>query len=181
MKRKSIIAAGFLLITLAGFMAANALTVGQELSNVNIKDASNNPSSIPDFGSKILTVIYCDTDTADIADPISDALKAKDFPRTKSVGCGIANLKDSFEPNWIIRAIIKRKIAKYHETILTDVDNTVAKSWGLGNCNDKSVFIILGKDKKIKYTKTFDKKNKPAQSDIDQAVNVLAGLVNSSK
>lgn len=181
MKRKPIIAAGSLLIILAGFLAANALSVGQELSNVNIRDANNQPATIPEFGSKIITIIYCDTDTSDLADPMSDALKAKGFPRTKSVGTGIANLKDSPVPNWVIRKIVQRKIEKYHEVILTDLDNTVAKSWGLGDCNNKSVFIILGKDKKIKYTKTFDKNNKPTQSDIDQVVNVVSGLVASFK
>lgn len=181
MKRKSIIVTGSLLITLAGFIAANALSVGQELSNVNIRDANNQPSAIPDFGSKILTLIYCDTDTSDIADPMSDALKAKDFPKTKSVGIGIANLKDSPVPNWVIRQIIKRKIAKYDAAILTDLDLSLPKSWGLGDCNNKSVFIILGKDKKIKYTKIFDKNNKPTQGDIDQVVNVVSGLVANFK
>lgn len=181
MKRNFLIAAGFFIIALAGFTAANALSAGQEIANVNIKDANNQPSSIPEFGSKIITIIYCDTDTSDIADPMSDALKAQNHPRSKTVGTGIANLKDSPVPNWVIRKIVQRKIEKYHETILTDEDNTVARTWGLGDCNNKSVFIILGKDKKVKYIKTFDKNNKPSQADIDAAVNVMAGLVASFK
>ena len=181
MKRKSIILTCSLLITLAGFTAANALSAGQEIANVNIKDANNNPSSIPEFGSKILTIIYCDTDTSDLADPMSDALKAKNYPRTKSIGTGIANLKDSPVPNWVIRKIVQRKIEKYNETILTDVDNTVARSWGLGDCNNKSVFIILGKDKKVKYIKTFDKYNKPTQADCDYVVRLVGDLVASFK
>jgi len=177
MKRNFIVVMGSVLITLAGFIAVNALSVNQVASNLNIRDANDQPATIPDFGSKVLTIIYGDSDASDISDPISDALKAKNFPESKNRGIGIANLKDSPAPNWLIRKIVQSKIKKYQATILTDVDLTVANSWGLGNCNNKSVFIILGKDKKVKYLKYFDKKNLPTQGDIDFVVNLVQGLL----
>lgn len=177
MKRNLIALTGSLLITLFGFIAVNALSVGQVVSNLNIKDANDQPATIPDFGSKVLTIVYGDSDASDYSDPISDALKAKNFPESKNRGIGIANLKDSPVPNWLIRKIVQSKIKKYQATILTDVDLTVANSWGLGSCNNKSVFIILGKDKKIKYIKYFDKKNRPNQGDIDTVVNLVDSLV----
>ena len=177
MKRNLIVLTGSLLITLAGFIAVNALSVGQDVANLNIRDANDQPASIPDFGAKVLTVVYGDSDASDFSDPVSDALKAKNFPESKNRGIGIANLKDSPAPNWIIRKIVKRKIEKYNATILTDVDLTTARSWGLGDCNNKSVFIVIGKDKKIKYIKYFTKNNLPTQGDIDQVVNLVSGLV----
>jgi predicted transcriptional regulator len=177
MKRNFIVFSGSLLITLAGFIAVNALSVNQDAPNLNIRDANDQPASIPDFGSKILTVVYGDSDASDISDPISDALKAKNFPKSKNIGIGIANLKDSPAPNWLIRKIVRRKIEKYQATILTDVDLTVARTWGLGDCNNKSVFIIIGKDKKVKFIKYFDKYHPPVQSDIDYIVNLVDGLV----
>ncbi len=176
MKRKSIILISSIILTLAGFIAAYAVSVGQELQNVNIRDAYDKPATIPDFGSKVLTLIYCDTDASDISDPISDALKARNYPKSTNLGIGIADLKNSPVPNWVIRQIIKRKIAKYDATILTDVDLTVAKAWGLGDCNNKSNVIILGKDKKVKYAKTFDKNNKPTQNDIDTVVKLVDSI-----
>lgn len=177
MKRNLIVVLGSVLITLAGFIAVNALSVGQEVANVNIKDANNNPATIPDFGSKVLTIVYGDKEAADFSDPISDALKAKNFPESKQRGIGIANLKDSFAPDSVIRMMVRRKIEKYKVTVLTDVDNTFPNSWQIGNCNNRSVFIIVGKDKKIKYIKAFDKNNKPNQADIDYVVSLVSSLI----
>jgi len=177
MKRNIIAVLGSLMIILFGFTAAQALYVGQATSNLNIRDANDQPATIPSFGTKVLTIVYGDSDASDISDPISDALKAKKFPESKNIGIGIANLKDSPAPNWLIRKIVKSKIEKYQATILTDVDLTVANSWGLGDCNNKSVFIVLGKDKKVKYIKYFDKYHKPTQDDINTVVALVEGLV----
>ncbi len=176
MKRNLIVVLGSLFITLAGFIAVNALSVGQDVSNVNIKDANNQPATIPDFGSKVITIVYGDKEAADFSDPISDALKAKNFPESKQRGIGIANLKDSFAPDSVIRLMVRRKIEKYKVTVLTDVDRTFPNSWGIGDCNNKSVFIVVGKDKKIKYFKAFDKNHKPNQADIDAIVGLVSSL-----
>ena len=177
MKRNLIVVMGSVLITLAGFVAVNALSIGQEVTNVNIKDANNQPASIPDFGSKVLTIVYGDKEAADFSDPISDALKAKKFPDSKQRGIGIANLKDSFAPDSVIRFMVRKKIEKYQVTVLTDVDLTFPRTWGIGDCNNKSVFIVVGKDKKIKYFKGFSKNNKPNQADIDAIVSLVSNLV----
>jgi len=177
MKRNIIALLGAVFITLAGFVAVQALSAGQAVSNINIKDANDQPASIPDFGSKVLTIVYGDSDASDFSDPISDALKAKNFPESKQRGIGIANMKDSPAPNWLIRKIIKRKIEKYQATILTDLDLSVPKAWGLGDCNNKSVFIIVGTDKKVKYINYFYKNHLPTQADIDTVVNLMTTLV----
>jgi len=154
-----------------------SLSVNQQLSKLTIRDANNNPATIPDFGSKVLTIFYNDTEASDIGDPLVDALKAKGFSKAKCRGIGIANLKDSIAPNWLIRKIIEGKIKKYNQTILTDVELTVPSMWSLGNCNNKSVCIIIGKDTKVKYIKYMDKNNPPTQVDIDNAVNIVSDLV----
>jgi predicted transcriptional regulator len=166
-----------LLLTLTAFVAAQALTVGSVVTNVNIKDANDQPASIPDLGAKVLTIVYGDSDASDFSDPISDALKAKNFPESKNRGIGVANLKDSPAPNWIIRKIVQSKIKKYNATILTDVDLTLPAAWGLGDCNNKSVFMVIGKDKKVKYIKYFTKKSLPSQADIDEVVALVEGLL----
>jgi predicted transcriptional regulator len=139
----------------AGTAALYALSVNQSLSNLSIKDANDRPASIPDFGSKVLTIFYNDAEASDLSDSMSDALKAKNYPESKTRGIGIANLKDSVAPNWLIRHIVKNKIAKYNSTILTDSDLTVARSWKLGDCNNKSICIVIGKDSKVKYMKIY--------------------------
>jgi len=164
-------------LMVAGTSALNAISVNQTLSNLTIRDANDNPTTIPDFGSKVLTIFYNDAEASDLSDPMADALKAKNFPASKNRGIGIANLEESVAPNWLIRKIVRKKIAKYNSTILTDVDRTVAKSWGLGYTNNKSICIIIGKDKKVKYVKYMDKKHPATQDDINYVVSVVEKLV----
>nr|MBP6290955.1 hypothetical protein [Spirochaetota bacterium] len=71
--------------------------------------------------------------------------------KDKYEGFGIANLKDSKAPNFLIRKIIQGKIKKYNTTILTDPDLILAKAWDLGDCNNTSVVMFIGKDMKVKY------------------------------
>jgi predicted transcriptional regulator len=177
MKRKLLIAVSSVFIIVCGFTFVHSLTVGQVAPNLTVRDENDQPATLPGYGSKVLTIIYPSSDVSDVCDPISDALKAKEFPKTKNLGIGIANMKDSFAPDWLIRKIVKGKIAKYKATILTDPDLTTATTWELGNCKGKSVLIILGADKKVKFIKKFDSKNKPTQADIDTVVNLVEGLV----
>jgi predicted transcriptional regulator len=132
---------------------AYSASVGQALNNVEIRDSNNNPQSIPDFGKKVLTIFYVDPDAKDVTDPIADALKARKFPKDKYKGIGITNLKDTWKPNAIIRMVIRSKEKKYNTKILTDVDRSLAKNWGLGNCDDVAVVLVIGKDQKIKFIK----------------------------
>lgn len=141
-----------LLVVLAfGLTLAYAISVGQRVGNVEIRDANNNSAYIPNLGKKVISIFYNDADAADLNDPLADALKAKKFDESKYQGIGIANLKDSKAPNFIIRKIVQGKIEKYNSTILTDPDLILAKKWNLGNCNNTSVVLIIGKDKKVKY------------------------------
>jgi len=48
---------------------------------------------------------------------------------------------------------IRRKIERYNATILTDDNHILATKWDLGDCDDKSVVLVVGTDKKLKYIK----------------------------
>ena len=161
----------------AGAGYVNAAAVGDAVSNPQIKDAEDNPATIPDFGTKVVGITYANTGAADLGDPIADATKAKKYDKAVYTGLGVANLKDSPVPNFIIRKIIKGKIEKYQATILTDADLTLPKAWGLGDVNDKSVFMVIGKDKKIKFIKFADKKNPWTPAEVSAAVKVIDDLV----
>jgi predicted transcriptional regulator len=179
MKRKLIIAASSLLMIVGGLTLVNSLTVGQVAPDLNIRDSNDNPATLSGvgFGSKVLTIIYPSSDASDVADKLSDALKAKNFSRAKYSGVGIANMKDSSAPNALIRSIARSKEKKYGATVLTDPDGTTATTWGLGNCKGQSVVVILGADKKVKFVQKFSKKNPPTQEVIDSVVALVEGLV----
>ena len=158
-------------------LPVNAASVGQELSNPQIRDAEDNPATIPDFGTHLIGLFYSNTAASDLGDPMADAIKAKNYNKDVYRGLGVANMKDSAAPNFIIRSVIKSKIEKSKSIILTDVDLTLPKAWGLGDCKDKSVFVLIGKDKKIKYLKYVDKNTPWSSTDINIVLKMMDDLL----
>jgi hypothetical protein len=162
-----------------GLGSVNAASVGQAVSNPQIRDADDNPATIPDFGTHVIGLTYANVAASDLGDPLSDAIKAKNYNKAVYRGMGVANLKDSPLPNFLIRSKIRDKIAQYNATILTDVDLALPKAWGLGDCNDKSVFILIGKDKKIKYLKYTDKSTPWTTAEISSVTKLIDNLLGS--
>lgn len=176
------------LSTLAGFalalLALSPLTaraevqVGATLGNAEVRDASDKPTQIPELGSKILLILYTDPDEADQNDAFADAVKAKTLDQTVFKSVGIANMEDApAKPNWIIRSIVRGKIKKYNVTILTDPKKLLVKAWDLGDCNNKSVVMIIDKEKKLR----FFKKGKLSDTDHAAALKLLDDLVAQAK
>lgn len=172
-KSKLAIAIAVVAALLTGAAGLRAAAVGQLLSNVTIKDAEGNAAKIPDFGEKVLFVIYADTQSADDNDPVAEALRAEKLDESKYRGLGVANMKDSWVPDAIIRMVIRRKIEQFNRTILADDDHILAKAWGLGDCDDKSVALLIGKDKRLKYIK----KGKVRGAEIQKVVDLVTAEV----
>lgn len=141
------------------------VAVGQELTDVELRDGtSDKPSKIPDFGKKVLAIFYTDADVADMNDPLADALKAKNLDKETYRGIGVANLADSKAPNFIIKSVVRGKIEKYKSTILTDPDRLLRKTWNLGECNNNSIVLIVGKDKKVAHVQRGEIRGKDIES-----------------
>ncbi len=125
---------------------------GKTVDNVQLKNANDKAMSIPHFGQKVLAVFYTDPDAKDVNNPLSDAIKARAFPKEKYTGIGIANCADTWLPNSVIRYAAREKEKQYPgAVILIDDNRLLSKTWELGNCDDKGCVIIIGKDLKIKY------------------------------
>jgi hypothetical protein len=139
-------------VSTLGLNLARAANVGEILEPVKLADVDGEQTDIPDFGKKVLVIFYNDADRADLNDPLADAIKAADFDPESHRGIGIANLKDSKAPNFIIRGVIRGKIEKYESTILTDPDLRLPKAWDLGDCNNDSIVMLVGKDRKLERT-----------------------------
>ncbi len=148
---KRILIINFLFI-LAGQRALYSLSTGDIVVNVKIRDTRDNPAYLPDFGKKVLIIFYNDADVADQNDHTARALQRSRFPRKYYRPLGIGNLKDApWKPDTIIRLIARRKERKYQTTILTDTSYILRNAWGLGDCNNKSVCIIISDTGKILY------------------------------
>lgn len=141
-----------LIAALAHSPDARAAAVGDELKNGEVRDGSNKPATLPSFGERVILILYTDPDVANQNDAFADLVKAAGLPKSHFQSMGIANMKDApLKPDWIIRSIVRKKIDKYGVTILTDPSHLLIDQWGLGDCNNKSVVLIIGKDKKLHF------------------------------
>lgn len=156
--------------------AAPSVQAGQALADVALKDAYDKDANIPDFGKKVIALFYTDADVADMNDPLADALKARKFDETQYRGMGVVDLADSKAPNFIIRNVVQGKIKKYNSTILTDPDHKLSAAWGLGDCNNTSVVVIVGKDGSVKAVKRGEIRGK----DVDSMVELVATLIGAT-
>ena len=152
---------------------AAAAEVSDLLPNVELRDGSDKPAPIPDLGVKVLALFYTDADVKDMNDPLADAIKARKFDEQRYRGMGIVNLADSKAPNFLIRRAVREKIEKYKTTILADPDRLLAATWKLGECNNTSVFILLGKDGRVQHLQ----RGPIRGDDIQKIVEKIAKLV----
>lgn len=130
-----------------------ALKKGDTVRNVKVRDANDEPARIPDLGKKVIMLFYTDPDVKDLNEPFREYVDAKKPSKKKLRAMGVANLKDTWKPNFIIRSIIRSKMKKFKSLILTDTDHSLKKAWKLGNCDEKDIAIIIGRDKKVKFIK----------------------------
>jgi predicted transcriptional regulator len=170
------LAAALALAPLLSAGRAAAAEVGEQLSNVELRDGSDQPTKIPDLGAKVVTIFYTDADEKDMNDPLADALKARKFDETRYRGMGIVNLADSKAPNFLIRRAVREKIEKYKSTILTDPDRLLAAAWKLGDCNNTSVVIVLDREAKVQAIQ----RGPIRGADIDRFVELVAKLIEAT-
>ena len=56
------------------------------------------------------------------------------------------NLKDSMLPNGLIRTIARKRTEKNGAIVLADTDRTLAEAWGLGDCNNQFVLMLISRE-----------------------------------
>jgi predicted transcriptional regulator len=143
------------LVLLCSTVLAGELKVGDKAADFSLQDPEGKQYTLehPEFQGKVLSIFYVDPDEADMNEHVSEALKktadAGILDRTYYKGFGITNLKATWKPNFIIRAIVKSKQKKYKTTILLDYDFTILNLWGLKN--DSSNLVVLDKNRICRY------------------------------
>ena len=122
----------------------------------------------------MLVIQYNDVDVKDITDPVSNALKAKNYDQSVYLGIGVANCKDApFKPDRFITSAAAKKQAAFPKSrILLDYNRILQGAWGLGNCNDQGVIIVVGKDGKVKFIKKV-KSQDESSALVGQVISVV--------
>lgn len=102
-------------------------------------------------------IIYADPDVYKQNEYFVDRIKKYILPMDEFCGYGVVNLKETFMPNWMLRFILRtirsRSEPESKAVILTDPDRILAKTWNLGDGNNKVITILLGEKGELLYWK----------------------------
>ena len=158
-----------LAITIAVFgtttVGAQGLKLPKKVENVTILDLEGNPASLPYWGEKNLMIFYIDPDKHKQNQAFTEEMEANHKAEGENLyGFGIMNLKDApMVPNSVARSMAKKRTEKNGATVLADQNLDVATAWGLGDCNNMFVLLVVSKDGELVYCK----KGELSRADID--------------
>ncbi len=168
--KKTIMAVLLVLLWTVSATAAE-LKVGDKAADFSLKDSVGKTFSLqsPEFKGKVVSIFYAGVSEGDDNNAAQDALKNdKGLDRkTGYAGFGIANLKSSIVPNFVIKSAIKKKKDKTGAVILLDPDYTMINIWGLKN--KASNVVVLDKDRICRYLY----KGKMPQAEVAKLLSVI--------
>ena len=149
----------------AGSVNAQNPKLPKKVENVTILDLNGDPASLPYWGEKNLMIFYIDPDKHKQNQNFTDEMEANHKAEGENLyGFGIMNLKDApMVPNSVTRSMAKKRTEKNGATVLADQNLEVAKAWGLGDCNNMFVLLVVTKEGELVYCK----KGELSRADID--------------
>ncbi len=143
---------------------AQDLTLPRKVENVTIMDINGTPSQLPQYGEKNLLVFYVDPDSylkGGANKKLSDELEENGRAMGSAIrGFGVMNFVDTKLPKNLCRNMARKRAAKNGATILDDDQQLLKKEWGLGDCDNKFVIMIVSKEGELVYC---------AKDDLDEA------------
>ena len=145
----------FVLSAIALFAAsvASAQEQPRKIENVALLDLDGNPAQLPMWGEKNLLIFYVDPDRHKQNDEfVTDMEENHRAAGDNLYGFGVMNLKDApMIPNGLARSMAKKRTAKNGAIVLADQDRTLSTAWGLGDCNNQFVLMIVSKEGELVF------------------------------
>lgn len=136
-------------------ISAQAQSLPRKVQNVTIKDLYGNPATLPYFGKKNLLIFYVDPDAylaMNKNNKFAEELEANQRAAGPNIyGFGIMNFPDTFLPKEFLRKICRKRVEKNGATIIDDSEHIFKNAWGLGNCNQKFMLMIVSKSGELVY------------------------------
>lgn len=130
------------------------LPIPHKVENIVMEDLNGDDKKMPFWGEKHLLIFYVDPDKAKQNEDFTYEIEYNHAASGDNIeGFGIINLKDSWYPipNSAVRAIAKKRTEKNGALILTDPDRRLAKAWGLGDCNNKFVLLLISREGELVF------------------------------
>ena len=160
---------------LAAFTLAASAAAAQELprkvNNVEVLDLDGNPAKLPHWGEKNLMIFYVDPDRHKQNEAFTtDMEKNHRAEGDNLVGFGVMNLMDApLIPNNMARMMARKRTESNGAIVLADESRTLSTAWGLGDCNNKFVLLLVSKEGEL----VFMRKGELSQADINEFYKVL--------
>uniref|UniRef100_UPI0040578337 hypothetical protein n=1 Tax=Alistipes sp. TaxID=1872444 RepID=UPI0040578337 len=137
-----------------------------KVENVTIKDLYGNPTQLPYFGEKNLLIFYVDPDAylaMNKNNKFAEELEENGRAAGPAIyGFGILNFPDTWLPKNMLRKICRKRVERNGATIIDDSEHIFKNSWGLGDCGNKFMLIVVSKEGEIVHIvrDEIDKKGK---------------------
>ena len=130
------------------FTTVSAQQLPRKVQNVEILDLDGKPAKLPHFGEKNLMIFYVDPDRHKQNEDFTYELERNHRASGDNLyGFGIMNLMDApMIPNGMARSMAKKRTEKNGATVLADEGRILSKAWGLGDCNNQFVLLIVSKE-----------------------------------
>lgn len=153
MKLKFFVSAFVSLVALSG-LQAQAQSLPRKVNNLELLDLDGNPTTLPMWGEKNLMIFYVDPDHHKQNQKFTEEMEQNHRAAGDNLyGFGIINLKDSWYPvsDNMVRNMARKRTEKNGATVICDPDRSLRSTWGLGDCNDKFVLMIVTKEGELVY------------------------------
>lgn len=145
------------IMMLAALIFSASITTAQDLprkvKNVEVLNLDGNPVKLPYFGEKTLMIFYVDPDRHKQNEDFTEELEQSHRTSSPNVfGFGIMNLKDApMIPNGMARSMAKKRTESNGGLVLADESNALSIGWGLGDCNNQFVLILVSKEGELVF------------------------------
>lgn len=153
MKTKIIVITALLAMLAAGHIKAQNPQLPKKVGDVELLALDGNAAMLPNFGKKNLLIFYIDPDkhkqNEDFTIEMEENHKAEG---DNLYGFGIMNLADApLVPNKVARALAKKRTEKNGATVLADQNHILRDAWGLGDCNNMFVLMVVSREGELVY------------------------------
>lgn len=125
----------------------------KKVENVTLHTLSGEEAQLPLWGEKNLLIFYVDPDHPNQNADFAAEMEEKHLASGDNIyGLGVMNLKDApLVPNGLACKIANKRTAKNDATILADKNRVISTQWGLGDCNNYFVMLLVSKSGELVY------------------------------
>lgn len=157
----------FVLVLIGTTMNLSA-QVGEKVSEVKVLNVKNNSVELPMLGEKNLLIFYQDPTHSEENSNLQDYLKSHPITGSGVVSYGVVNMAAApLIPNGLIKRMARKRVKGTDAQVFFDPDNALSRGWKLGDVNNASCVIAVGKDRVIQFFKAGQVTDTEMQQVID--------------